>query len=317
MLHTNYIRCHGSGNRFLMLDAVRHPELNELARHRQLIEQLCRHTEQVDGLLLTGFDGQHYGMRMFNTDGTEAEMCGNGIRCVARMAQQYLGEQSHFSLYSGGSLHEVWRIEPLFEQMPTYRILIAVSLASAAFVASDPTAESWINRTIEELDPELRFTFLSLGNPHLVAEVGQIDTMRLQQLGRRVKELQHIFPNGVNISFFRHTADQEIYTATYERGVGLTSSCGTAMTACSTAATLMGLCRSEQPIRVRNSGGMVICCCHRTGATIKTSLGGNATYYAAGELSLDLEAGRLITMHDTDRFDEEIAQYQRFYDSIQ
>ena len=313
----NYIRCHGSGNRFLMLDAVRHPELEALGRFPQLVEAICCHEERVDGLLLTGFDGEHYGMRMFNTDGSEAEMCGNGIRCVARMAQEYVGEQEAFDLYSGGKLHGVMRLEPIFEQIPTYHILIGISLSSKDFTPSAELREGWINRPIEELDPQLRFTFLNLGNPHLVAEVKKIDIEQLERLGERVKELGELLPHGVNVSLFCHTADQEIYTATYERGVGLTSSCGTAMTACSTAACLMGLCRSGVPIRVRNKGGMVQCCCHRSEGEIKTSLAGNATYYAVGSLTLDLEAGCLVAMHDEKLLDEEIAQYERFFRSVQ
>ncbi|MBE6177966.1 MAG: diaminopimelate epimerase [Rikenellaceae bacterium] len=317
MLKTNYIRCHGSQNRFLMLDAVRQPELLDLAQMPALVAALCRCQEACDGLLLTFREGEHYGMRMFNTDGSEAEMCGNGIRCVARMAQDYLGEQTHFELLSGGRLHGVVHDRPIFGSIPTYRITIGIRLTSPDFTPTEPTADGWIARPIPELDETLRFTYLNLGNPHLVAEVETIDLQRLTDLGQRVKQLPHLFPHGINVSLFRHTADQEIYTATYERGVGLTSSCGTAMTACSTASCLLGLCRTEQQIRVRNSGGMVHCCCHRTEGRLETDLSGNATYYAAGELAIDPAKQQICSMKQTTLFDEEIAQYELFYQSVQ
>lgn len=316
MLNVNYIRCHGSGNRFLMLDAVATPELEALAAHPHLIEELCTHTERMDGLLLTVRGGEEYGMRMFNTDGSEAEMCGNGIRCVARQAQAYIGnEVTEFALWSGGVRHGVVHEEPIFGSIPTYRIEIGVRLTSPDFPHSEQTERGWIGQVIEALDPALRFTFLNLGNPHLVAEVETIDTEHLAELGERVKTLTELLPRGVNVSLFRHTADQEIYTATYERGVGLTSSCGTAMTACSTAACLLGLCRTGQPIRVRNSGGMVRCCCRIHDGHITTSLSGNATYESEGMLQLDIAQEQILLMEERLRFQAELDQYEQFFQS--
>lgn len=317
MLTVKYIRCHGSGNRFLMLDAVATPALEQLADHPRLIAALCTHGVQMDGLLLTVRHGGEYGMRMFNTDGSEAEMCGNGIRCVARQAQPYIGnEVVDFHLWSGGVRHAVHHEAPIYGSIPTYRIEIAIRTTSGDFPPSMTAPEGWIGRTIEELDPSLRFTFLNLGNPHLVAEVDRMDMELLIQLGECVKQCKELLPHGVNISLFRHTAEQEIYTATYERGVGLTSSCGTAMTACCTAACLLGLCRAGQPIRVRNSGGMVHCCCRHDEEHIVTSLSGNATYEWEGTLQLDIDNERFECMGDEVRFDNEIAQYEAFFQSI-
>ena len=316
MLNVKQIRCHGSGNRFLLFDAVAEPRLEELALHPRLIERLCTEPARMDGVLLTVRVGDGFGMRMFNTDGSEAEMCGNGIRCVARQAQEYVGrEVQEFSLSSGGKSHAIRREEPIFGTIPTYRVSIGIRTATADFPSSLEAGE-WIGRPIPELDEELRFTYLNLGNPHLVAEVEAIDIDKLTALGERVKELTELLPKGCNVSLFRHTAEQTIYTATYERGVGLTSSCGTAMTACSTASCLLGLCRTEQPIRVLNSGGMVRCECRRKGYQITTSLSGNATYEVEGELTLDLE-NEQFTLLDEHPFREEIQLYETFLKTIQ
>ena len=315
MLRVNYIRCHGSGNRFLMLDAVSEPRLQALAANPALIEQLCTTPCRCDGLLLTVEQEGVYGMRMFNTDGSEAEMCGNGIRCVARQAQGYIGEAvEEFPLTSGGKRLMIRHEEAIHGTIPTYRVEIAIRTATEDFPRSLEEG-CWIGCPIPELDSALRFTYLNLGNPHLVAEVDKIDLELLTKLGQRVKEQPELLPKGVNVSLFRRTGEQEIYTATYERGVGLTSSCGTAMTACSTAACLLGLCRTDEPIRVLNSGGMVRCCCHRTGEEITTALSGNATYEAMGTLELNLENG-CFTLLDEHPCREEIEAYDTFLKTI-
>ena len=83
MLTTKYILCHGSGNRFLMLDAVREPALERLAEQPELVARLCREVGRTDGLLLTVRVGEEYGMRMMNTDGSEAEIIGL-VKAVVR-----------------------------------------------------------------------------------------------------------------------------------------------------------------------------------------------------------------------------------------
>ncbi len=318
MLQTNYIRCHGSGNRFLLLDAAAEPRLEALADRPDLIRHLCRIDGPADGLLLTVRRDERFGMRMFNTDGSEAEMCGNGIRCVARsVAERYLPDAERFELLSGGRPYPIRREEPLFEGIPTYRVDLPIRLSTADFPPSLDAPEGFVGRPIDALDPALRFTYVNPGNPHLAAAVERIDTDRLVRLGERVKELPALFPRGINVSLFVPCGGQEIYTATYERGVGLTSSCGTAMTSASTAACFLQYCRTDLPIRVRNSGGMVRCCCRRTEAGIVTSLSGNATFEADGLLRIDPETACVELLGRATLRTEEIDRYRQFYESVQ
>ncbi len=317
MLTTKYILCHGSGNRFLMLDAVQEPRLEQLAAQPSLIARLCREVGKTDGLLLTVAVGETFGMRMFNTDGSEAEMCGNGIRCVARQAQQYVGQSDTFDLYSGGKRHTIRREEPIFGTIPTYCVGIGTRLSTPDFTPSMGREEGFVGEVIPSLDAELRFTYLNLGNPHLVAAVDAIDLDRLTLLGERVKQLGNILPHGTNVSLYRPMGEQTIYTATYERGVGLTASCGTAMTASSTAACLMGYCRHDEPITVRNSGGRVRCCSMRSEAGLLTTLSGNATYEGEGTIALDLAHGTYLEVAPYRINEAEVAEYDRFLQTIQ
>lgn len=317
-MEINYIRCHGSGNRFLLLDAAAEPRLEALADRPALIRRLCRIDGPTDGLLLTVRRGALFGMRMFNTDGSEAEMCGNGIRCVARqVSERYLSDTDAFELLSGGRRYPIRREEPIFADVPTYRVELPIRLATADFPPSLDTPDGFVGRPLEALDPDLRFTYVNPGNPHLAAAVEHIDTARLVRLGERVKELPALFPRGINVSLFIPCGGQEIRTATYERGVGLTSSCGTAMTSASTAACFLQYCRTGLPIRVRNDGGMVRCLCHRDGTDLVTSLSGNATFEADGRLLLDPGTERAERIGEATPRTEETDRYRLFYESVQ
>lgn len=298
----DYILCSGSGNRFLMFDTLR-SDLSGLNIAAFSAQELSRF--RVDGLLLLTRDAQgRFGMRMFNTDGSEAEMCGNGIRCVARLACERYPEAAggRFVVTSGGREYRITREEPIFGALPTFGVEIPLSQHSGDFAPS-LGAEDFTGRAITELDEELRFTFLAPGNPHIVAKVAadspwlfggesRLDTARLSALGERANRMREIFPKGINVSLFCRLDENRIFVATYERGVGITSSCGTAMTSCATAAALLGDSHFDAPIDVWNRGGRVRCLPRRTAQGLVTRLTGNASFEKRGTIRLD-EKGRI------------------------
>lgn len=306
-----YTICHGSGNRFVMVDAVRDGAFLRDADLPALARSACRLGGGLDGLLLAVACGDQYGMRMFNPDGSEAEMCGNGIRCVARLvAERYLSDD-HFALWSGGRRYEISREMAIAGTIPTYGVLIPVRLASPDFRVEDAAA-GFVGRCIPQLDSAVAFTYLNLGNPHLAACVEQIDMEQLEVLGRHVTELKELFPNGINVSLFRPMGRNGIYVATYERGVGITFSCGTAMTACSVAACLLGSCDFGARIAVRNRGGEVRCRCISDGAGLRAELVGNATYEAVGQARVTPSCGEFVAEGSVTPFPAEQAEYEAF-----
>lgn len=297
-----YTLCSGSGNRFLMFDTLR-SDLSGLniAAFAAEASQRCG----VDGLLLLTRDAQgRWTMRMFNTDGSEAEMCGNGIRCVARLAHERYPEAAGecFVVTSGGREYRLSCEAPIFGALPSFGAEIPLSLGSDDFPPS-LGSEGFVGRPIPQMPDELSFTFLSPGNPHVVACVdprsewlfgsdGRLDIRRLAALGERANRLREVFPKGINLSLFCRLDEGRIFAATYERGVGITSSCGTAMTSCATAAALLGLCGFDAPVEVWNRGGRVRCLPRRTPQGLVTRLTGDATFEAAGTLRLD-DRGRI------------------------
>ncbi len=301
MQKLEYILAHGSRNIFVTIDAVANKiDTNNAAEY---VRSVCEYFKSDGALFLEEVstdDGMFYAMNMYNTDGTQAQMCGNGMRIVARLADERYIKSDSFTLYSGGRPYPIRRYEKTNEVIPNYGVQIAIRTASEDFTLSDT---KFVAGKIEELHPTLSFTYLNLGNPHIVAEVESIDLDELSKLGERVKELKNIFPYGVNVSFMQPLGKDKIFVATYERGVGLTASCGTAMTASSTTAALLGICDWGAKIEVRNRGGFVHCICTNDDNKLTTELIGNATYIERGEIDSDL------TVVTTEQFDHETAAW--------
>ncbi len=283
MENIKYILCHGSGNRFVMIDSVEQ-DLSEL-QNADFVQKVCRNTNTDGVLFINTHHSGHYAMRMFNTDGSEAEMCGNGMRCAARLVGERYTDEYTFDMASGDKLYAVCRVSDFDKLVKSYAVDIEIVTATKDFTLTDTR---FVGKRIEALDTSLYFTYLNLGNPHIVAFCDDIDLDHLTQLGERVKQLPMIFPHGVNVSLAKYVDRQQIYVATYERGVGLTASCGTAMTASATASTLLGICREGETIDVRNRGGKVNCVVNLDGR-IETKLVGNATFESVGLLNVEGE----------------------------
>ncbi len=287
MTNFEIIKCHGSGNDFIMVDTTRMD--NATAIDWSAFARIaCDRTHGIgsDGVLLVVRNDEGiYGMDMLNPDGTHAEMCGNGIRCVARLAKER-GYLDSGMLTSGGRTFPARRAESVAEGIETFSVDIPIATWSPSFAFFNPD-ERFVGRAVEALDGALRFTALNLGNPHIVAAVEEIDMTLLEMLGERVKGLKEVFPHGVNVSLYKVLSPTSIFVATYERGAGITLSCGTAMTASSTAATLLGLVKQGERIEVFNRGGKVACRTAIDNNAITTTLEGNATFEWVGEARFD------------------------------
>ena len=293
MTNFEIIKCHGSGNDFIMVDTTRLDDANAID-WSAFARVACDRTYGIgsDGVLLVvRNDAGIYGMDMLNPDGTHAEMCGNGIRCVARLAEER-GYLDSGTLTSGGRTFPARRAESVAEGIETFSVDIPIATWSPSFAFFNPE-ERFVGKVIENLNGELRFTALNLGNPHIVAAVEDINMSLLEELGERVKVLKNEFPHGVNVSLYKVLSPTSIFVATYERGAGLTLSCGTAMTASATAVALRGRVVAGERIEVRNRGGRVFCTT-RLGKEIVTRLEGNATFewcgvarYENGEFSFE------------------------------
>ncbi|MGK5092654.1 diaminopimelate epimerase [Deltaproteobacteria bacterium TL4] len=316
-MEIKFIKCHGSGNDFVMVDENSVSQEFSPKQWSQLAIAVSDRQGLIgaDGLLIvshrTSFEGR---MIMYNTDGTEAEMCGNGMRCVAR---KLLEEQKTSQLRVEAKVGSVLcqQVEAIFPQVPSVSVVINPVKLKASEVPLEYNREDVINLSIPEVDAEAKFTALSIPNPHLITFVPEIDRQRLELWGRHIVQHPEIFPNGMNVSMVKLMAHNHIFVMTNERGCGITQACGTAMSASAFVSCLLKKCDYNTPIKVQAMGGLNFCTIVNQRST-EVILTGNASYVYKASLVFDSETGSLLQINDKDEFRDEITHYQELMQTL-
>lgn len=245
-----FTKMHGIGNDFVMVNAIQHP-LDD-AELPSLAHRICNRRYGVgsDGLILARKGASApFQMRMFNPDGSESEMCGNGIRCFSRfLKDQGLWEADRVEVETGAGLLTL-------ETMPDGQVQVDMGparlLRREIPVAGDPDA-TYIRVPTAIEGMTLDGTAVSMGNPHLVFFVDDVAGVPLERWGP-LFEHHPDFTNRTNVHFVQVADSTHLIQRTWERGAGVTLACGTGACACAVAAFLNGL--SERSVTIRLPGG--------------------------------------------------------------
>lgn len=306
-MRLSFVHCHGSGNDFPLIDA-RTLSLNE-AEWAGVARALADRSGPVGGdgiLALTAGDDAHaFGMRMWNADGSEAETCLNGLRCVARLGFAALGiDRATVRLKTSSA--QAWRAPPLAPGVETIGERAEPAIVDVAAFPIVGRDGEWIDRVLPELDGRRAVTAVAMPNPHLVAFVDTVDEGELVTLGERCEAAPDWLPNRANLSFVEVRGPETLFVRTFERGVGLTDSCGSAMAASLWAACRTGRMEWDAAITLLNRGGSV-----RGSAMVdrQVTLAGNATWEWAGSAEVDAVAGVAADLIVDERFDDEVAAW--------
>ncbi|MDQ0197702.1 diaminopimelate epimerase [Neobacillus ginsengisoli] len=294
-MQIDLIKGHGSGNDFLLIDEISNSYSFSENERAALARLLCNRDTELgaDGILFVMKSNRANGrMRVFNADGSEASMCGNGLRLVARYMCEML-QLNEAVIETMKADLKVCKQADLYPNVVTYQVEISpvsFQVKDLPLLLNQP---SLLNEKIPELSAELSFTALSVPNPHLIAivETEVLQTDFQKQLSERVNGPNELFPDGVNVSFVKAINKGNIYVRTFERGVGFTNACGTAMSASSLVTCLQELNKSETVINVYNNGGKVQCVVHDVKGNYTIDLIGNATYLYQAVVNVDLKAG--------------------------
>ncbi|QHT46242.1 diaminopimelate epimerase [Bacillus sp. SB49] len=307
-----FIKCHGSGNDFILIDEIEHDFAFTEDDRRELSLLLCDRERGIgsDGILFVLPSKKAEGrMRMFNSDGTEAEMCGNGLRCVARHMIDKIGRED-IAIETEKAVLPVRKVKEIYPDIDTYSVMIEpVSFDPASLPIRTEGSEA-VDIKIPELSDIRTFTALSVPNPHIVTLVDRVEEEEILAVGRKANDLPEVFPNGVNVSFVQVLEKNKIFVRTYERGVGLTNACGTAMSASSLVSTILGPNDLDTPIVVINKGGMVNCVVEKKEGRFSIQLRGNGTNVYEAAVEVDLQSAA-FTVSEKEYFEEENALYEK------
>jgi diaminopimelate epimerase len=309
----DFIKCHGSGNDFPLIDAraIALDDATWAGVARALAD--CAGPVGGDGLLLlTGGDAEHaFGMRMFNADGSEAETCLNGLRCVARAGFEALGiERARVRLKTSSA--EVARDSDLAPGVYTVRETVGPADTDTTSWPLRIARATTIDQVIAPLSSTRAFTAVAMPNPHLVSFVGTIDEPALVALGRICEAAPDWLPNRANVSFVSQRGPAALFVRTFERGVGLTDSCGSAMAASVVAAGLTGRIAFGTEVTVFNAGGLVRGRAEDGGMV---RLSGNATFEWQGSAEVDPAHARAGDVTVARHFNDEIAAWAALVDA--
>lgn len=206
-----------------------------------------------DGLILIGpSDRADARMRMFNADGSESEMCGNGIRCVAKyMYDHEIARKELVTVETGRGVLSL-AIEAEGGRACRVRVDMGRPILNSAEIPTLLAGDPPIDAPLVIAGQEFRFTAVSMGNPHAVAFVDDVDRLALETIGP-IAERHDAFPRRVNVHFVQVIGPAEVKMRTWERGSGITLACGTGACAVCVAGVLTG--RAERRIVAHLPGG--------------------------------------------------------------
>lgn len=280
------VKMHGIGNDFVFIDHF-HKQPREgqpEGDYPELARKLCHRQFGVggDGLIaVLPSDVADARMRIFNLDGSEPEMCGNGIRCFAR----YISDKGYIK-------KNPLQVETLAGILTLHLIVEGGKVAGVRVDMGEPILKSDLIPVLTQGEPvigvklevegqEFEFSAVSMGNPHCIIFVEDYENLDFERFGPAI-EKHPLFPKKTNVEFIRVDSREELTMKVWERGAGPTLACGTGACASAVAAVLNG--KIERKVTVHLPGGDLLI---EWGEDNRVYMTGPATYVFKGILLED------------------------------
>jgi diaminopimelate epimerase len=248
----HFTKMQGCGNDYIYVDCITQPMPHDPPALSRVISD--RHFGiGGDGLILIcPSDKADARMRMYNADGSESEMCGNGIRCVAKYVYDHgLVRKSPLTIETGNGVLTL-ELEVSGGLVRQVRVDMGEPILRATLIPTKLPGEPPLEAALEVAGQTLRLTCVSMGNPHAIAFVDTITDAQVLGLGPLV-ERHAAFPRRVNVEFVRVNRPDDVTLRVWERGSGETLACGTGACAVAVAGHLTG--RTQRRITAHLPGG--------------------------------------------------------------
>ncbi|MCY7451199.1 diaminopimelate epimerase [Bacillus altitudinis] len=259
MTSFQFTKMHGLGNNYIYVN-----QMKEQLPEEQLSEIAIRVSSVYTGIgsdgmiLICPSDVAPVKMRIFNNDGSEGKNCGNGLRCVAKYVYEHqIVTDTTFQIETLSGL-----VEATVHVQDGQVQLVTVDMGKPRFekeampMLGEP-ASTTINEPLDFGTTTLNGTAVSMGNPHIVFYLEDIEQAPLDSLGPII-EKHDMFPEGVNVEFVERVSETELHFRVWERGSGITQACGTGACAAAVSTIVNGHAKKETDMTVHLAGGDLI-----------------------------------------------------------
>ena len=258
MKKLRFTKMHGISNDYVYISTFDQPEED----WEQLAILLSDRRTGIGGdgiILVCPSDVADAKMRIFNADGSEGKMCGNGIRCVGKFVYDKGLVPPDKTTITIDTLSGIKTLELTVRdgKVQSARVDMGAAILNPAAIPVQYDGDRMIDVPLEVDGRTWNVTAVSMGNPHCVTFVDDVDSLELEKLGPHF-ENHPIFPERVNTEFVKVIDDHTLQMRVWERGSGETWACGTGACATAVAACLNGYCQKGDDITVRLRGGDLI-----------------------------------------------------------
>ena len=250
-----FSKMHGIGNDYIYIncfqETVTDPE------KLSIFMSNVRFGVGSDGLvLILPSEVADFRMRIFNADGSEAMMCGNATRCVGKYVYEHgMTDKTEVSLETNSGIkYLTLYVNEATNKVDAVKVDMGKAILKPAEIPVADDGERFIAKPVVVDGVSYDMTCVSMGNPHAVVFLPEIDSLDLEKIGPSF-EHHPLFPNRVNTEFIRVIDDHTLQMRVWERGSGETFDCGTGACAAAVASVLNGYCKREQEILIHLRGG--------------------------------------------------------------
>jgi diaminopimelate epimerase len=245
-----FTKYHGLGNDFILID--NRSSSKPVITQEQAVKLCDRHFGiGADGVIfaLPGENGTDYTMRIFNSDGSEPEMCGNGIRCLGAFLADLEGDAKKSDQYRIHTLGGVMTPQLMPDGQVKVDMGIPRLLAGEIPTTVCSANEKVINQPLEVAGKTWDVTCVSMGNPHCITFVEDVATIPLEIIGPQF-EHHPVFPQRINTEFIQVVRPDYVKMRVWERGAGITLACGTGACASLVAGVLTQRCDRKATVEL-------------------------------------------------------------------
>jgi diaminopimelate epimerase len=284
-----FSKMHGLGNDYIVIDESKKIIVPE-ERKPEISEEICRRGFSVgaDGVIFVtpaSNEEADIKFRIFNSDGSEAEMCGNGIRCFAKYVyENEILQSNEMIVETLGGIKEI-ELDVLGGEVRSSSVDMGIATFKTADIPMATDEEEFLDLDLDVDGKPIKLTAVNVGNPHAVIFTDNLEDVKLNEIGPLI-ENHPAFPEKTNVHFVSIINRNEIEMITWERGAGFTFACGTGATASVMAGFKLG--KLDEEVEVHLPGGELLIIVYEIGDEVTLFMEGEAVLVFDGVMELEI-----------------------------